>query len=502
VIARSFEETTMDSLKANYGDMIFSIVSEGLLILDPKGEVTKPGFLESYTISPDNLTYTFRFKKGPKFHDGEPLDAEAVAWNLKARVGDWRGEHLKYFPKENIVAQDKYTLVMKAIKYKADFIFLLSNGEPWSGLVTPKAQERYGEDYGFKKVYGNGPFKLVEWIKGDRMVFERVEDYNWAPAFAKNRGPAYLEKVICKFVPEEATRIDMFKAGEADVLIEVPFSRVDELKAIKGVKVFAIPGSAIYFSAFNITKFPLNDVKVRQALSYGIDRDLIVKKIFWGYGEPALNFYVDKTMYVKGKTKDFYKYNLEKAKQLLAEAGWKSAKEGAILEKDGKPLEFNLWTSNKTEFVRIGEVLQGMWRELGVKVNLTQFDESTLRAKVGAGEHQATVWQHLWRGRNLFTTAFDANNKWYPNQTGYENAELLNRAWDSKNEQEWQVRADDLEQAVMETAGLATILRPMYFTAIKDRVKNWVPREKWWAWQSYLYDVYLEDVYQKNLKSK
>jgi peptide/nickel transport system substrate-binding protein len=500
VIGRSFEETTMDSLKANYGDMVFSIVSEGLLILDPYGNVTKPGFVESYTVSPDGLVYTFRFMEGAKFHDGVPLDAEAVAWNLKARVGDWRGEQFKYIPKENIIVKDKQTLVLKGTKYKPDFIFLLSNGEPWSGMVTPRAHERYGEEYGFRKVYGNGPFKFVEWIKGDRMVFERFEDYTWAPGFCRNNGPAYLKRVICQFIPEEATRIDMFKVGELDALIEVPFSRVDELKAMEGVQVFTIPGSAIYFSAFNTSKFPLDDSKVRKALNYGINRDLIVKKIFWGYGEAALNFYVDREMYVKGKTKEFYQYDPEKAKRLLAEAGWKRASQGEILEKDGKTLEFNLWTSNKTEFARLGEVLQGMWRELGVKVNLTQFDESTLRAKVAAGEHQATVWQHLWRGRNLFTTTFDPNFKWYPNQTGFSDEERLNRAWDAKNEREWQERTDDLQEAVMEAAALAPIVRPMYFTAVRDRVKNWIPRQKWWAWQSYLYDVYLEDVYRKNLE--
>jgi len=495
VLAKSFEPINMSTMKSDYCDMIHAMMSEPPILRDPWGHYVKAGWLESYDVSLDELVWTFQIKEGVTFHDGEPLNAEALAWTmLERKARGWRGRHLRFIPEENFKILDEYTLQLQATAPNPNLLFMLTTPCLYGGMETPNSLERYGEDYGLQMAYGNGPFKLEEWVRNDHMTFARNEDYNWAPGFANNDGPAFLESIKFVFVPESATRVEMLRTGEVDGVVDVPFERLEELQNLEGVNILSTPGTAAYFAALNVTKPPLDELKVRQALSYAIDRELIAEKIFYGYASPAYSLYLGAKDEMS-TTKLMYHYNVAKAKALLEEAGWVDSNGDGIREKDGDELAFSLWTSNKSEFRRIGEVLQAFWREIGADVNLERFDEATLRAKVTNNEHQATIWQHLWAGLDETMWETNPDNKWYPNQSGFEPPqEMLDAQINAATWEEWLATNDALCNYVQEQAPILRLVRPDSIMAVRDNFKDIRVREGWWAWLPYFYDVYDADL--------
>lgn len=499
VLAKSFEPLSLSPLESNYGDMIHTLLSEPPLMRDPWGNYVKAGWLESYDVSPDRKTWTFYLKEGVTFGDGEPLNAEALKWNfLERKKRGWRGRHFRFIPEENIKVLDEYTLQIEGTRPNPNLLFMLSTPALYGGIQTPQSFERYGEDYGLKMAYGNGPFKLEEWVKGDHMTFVRNEDYNWAPGFANNPGPPYLKRIKFVFTPEASTRVAMLRTGEVDGIVETPFERIEEIKGMEGVKVISAAAPAAYFTALNVTKPPLNEVEVRKALAYAINRTAIAEQIFYGYATPAYSLYLSAKDELT-TTKHLYEYNVSKAAELLEEAGWVDQDGDGIRERDGKDLSFSLWTSNKTEFRRTGEVLQAFWREIGADVKLQRMDEATMRDRVANNEHQATVWQHLWRGLDETKWETHPENKWYPNQSGFEPPQELIEAQETASTWEEWVKANDvLSNYVYERAPIIRLVRPKFIMAVGENFKNVRVREGYWAGFPYFYNVYDAEVYKAN----
>lgn len=205
-------------------------------------------------------------------------------------------------------------------------------------MRTTNALERYGEEYGYRFAYGNGPFLFKEWIKGDHLTFVRNPDYWWTPFFAKDYagleegeeyipGPPYLEELVLKYIPKSSARVAMLRTREVDGIVEVPTLHIEEIKRIPGVVILESLSYAIRIIEYNTTKVPLQELEVRQALNYAINREAMIQVIYQGYAEPAYSPYCGAPLETEN-TLHLYKFDLERANSLLDEAGWLMGNDG------------------------------------------------------------------------------------------------------------------------------------------------------------------------------
>ena len=211
------EPETLDPGDAVYVQEQFVLINlfDSLLSMAPDATL-HPGLASSWEANDDYTEFTFNLRQDVTFHDGTPFDAAAVKASFDHIVSDAvlesGGKTLlvdHQYTETEVV--DDYTAV---VKFAAPYpTFLRDAARQWLSISSPAALEKYGTDYGRNPV-GTGPFRFVQWDAQSQLVLERNPDYNWAPEFAAHQGPALLDQVIFRFLPEAATRLTAFQTGE------------------------------------------------------------------------------------------------------------------------------------------------------------------------------------------------------------------------------------------------------------------------------------------------
>ena len=332
--------------------VVYNNVYEGLVKINRHGEIV-PALAESLPeVSEDGLVWTFHLRRGVKFHDGHELTAADVVYTFERDMDPATGvPHPEYYaPIESVEALDDYTVQFTLKEPNSMFLFNLARGD---SIIVPKGA---GEELK-SHPNGTGPFKFVEWVRGDHVTLERFEDYYGTDAEG-NKLP-YLDRVIIKFIPDPSAQIAALKAGDIDVIAYIlsPESAVDiandpRFKVLEGVTT----GDVIL--AINNSREPFNDVRVRRAISYAINREEIIEGAMFGYGTPIGSHmspinpnYIDLTW--------VYPYDPEKAKELLAEAGYPNGFHAVL--KLPQPYNYS---------VRSGEIVAAQLKEVGIDLDI------------------------------------------------------------------------------------------------------------------------------------
>ncbi len=297
--------------------VVFSNIYEGLIKVNSNGDFI-PGLATSWDVSADGLTYTFQLRKGVKFHNGESFDAPVAKWNLERAMGEKTiNPHPEYFRGINkIEIPDSHTLILVLAKVDALFIAHMAEGDavmlPMAGYKNAKSQP-----------IGTGPFKLTKWVRGDRVEMVRYDGY-W------NSELPYLDKVTFKFIGDAGAQLAALKAGDVDVIgyIAAPETAM-VLAKDKRFKVYAGTSTGEVIMSINNKAKPFDNKKVRQAMAYAIDRQTVVDLVMFGYGTPIGSHWSPSTPYYVDLTQKF-SYNPEKAKALLAEAGYPNGFDATI----------------------------------------------------------------------------------------------------------------------------------------------------------------------------
>ncbi len=293
-------------------------IYEGLVEYDDKLNI-KPVLAERWEISPDGKVYTFYLRKGVKFQDGTPFNAQAVKANFDRLFNNKelanRNRLVPFIDRVEVV--DDYTVRIILKKPVATFLNLLCH--PAGMMISPKAIKE-GVDLKHHPV-GTGPYKLKEWKPNTYIELEPNPDY-WG-------GTPKLAGIKFLVVPEDEARVQMVESGDADVSIRVPAIDVQRLKQNPDLNVNVTRTIRIVYIGVNMRSPRLQDKRVRQAISLAIDREAIVEKILHGVGRPAKSVIAEELIgfYDTGKLK----YDPERAKQLIREAG-------------AEGLQLNLWT--------------------------------------------------------------------------------------------------------------------------------------------------------------
>lgn len=343
-------------------------IYEGLMYLDEKN-TPQPMLAESIE-SVDDVTYKVTLKQGVKFHNGEELKASDVIYSFKRALENPKtATNLGDIDTEAFEEVDDYTLVMKTKTPIATFYSALCHAQ--ASILSQKGVEALGENFGKDASgCGTGAFQFVAWDAGIEVKLASFEDY-WGEK-------AKIKNIFWKFVDDANSRNVMLEAGEADVIYQVQVAGIESLLANEEVNVHSISSTTIRFIYMNQSDgMVLSDKRVRQAISYAIDRDGLVKNVFGEYATPATSFLAPGVI---GHTADLetYNYDPEKAKALLAEAGYTEA----------KPLKIKLSMHAQNIQQSMAEIIQANLSDVGIQMEIEPLEAAAWIAALAEGKTQ------------------------------------------------------------------------------------------------------------------
>jgi peptide/nickel transport system substrate-binding protein len=348
-------------------------VYDGLLRVTRDGASVEPALATKWETSPDGLTWTFGLRPGVKFSDGSPLTSNDVKVSLDlARGGTRTVWKDNYKAIKDIQTPDPMTVRIILNTPHAPLLSELAMFPAWimkADMATATDVKGYDDSLAWASK-GTGAYYTESWKKGDPVILKRNPNY-WKNA------PA-VDEVRIEYVPDDNTRVLKLQGGEDDVVDFVPFSQLAELSAQPGIKAQNFPIQQTTFVILNVTKPPLDDLKVRQALNYATDKDAIIKSVFFGQGAP-MNAPIPLCTYVD-KNSPGYPFDLARAKALMAES---SVPGGFTL-----PM---VVANNNQDRINTAIILKDEWAKIGVAVDIQQVDSATARAAYhGEGNFMST----------------------------------------------------------------------------------------------------------------
>lgn len=342
-------------------------IYETLLYFD-ENNTPQPLLAESVT-QKDDVTYEVKLRQGVKFHNGEEMKASDAVFSLSRAIENPKtASNIGDFDPDGFEIIDDYTFTMKTLEPVATFYASLCS--TCTAIVSEKAVTELGDNFSKDATgAGTGPYKFVEWIPAQEVSIERFDDY-W-------REPAKIKNMTWKFVSDANSRSVMLETGEADVIYQVQTAGIEALLANDELTVYSVPSTTIRFIYFNQSEgLPMSNEYLRKAVSYAIDREALVKNVFGEYATPATSFLAPAIL---GHTDDVetYDYNPEKAKEMLAEAGY-------------EPGELTLTMSMHAQNVltRMAEVIQAYLADVGINMEIQALDTAAWVAALAEGQTQ------------------------------------------------------------------------------------------------------------------
>ena len=342
------------------GEIVLYNIFETLTKINADGSVT-PLLAESWEVSPDLKTYTFRLKRGVRFHNGEPFNAQTVKFSFERAGGDKStNKDKRTFANLSAQAVDEHTVVVINQEIDPDLLFVL--GQATACLVEPKSA-----DTNATQPVGTGPYKLDSWNKGSSCVLSKWEGF-------RNPGAARIKKVTFRFIADPAAQAASLLAGDVDAFPRAATRIVPQFRNDPRFQVILGGSRAKTILAINNRKKPLDDVRVRRAILAAIDRKAVIEGAADGFGTPIGSHYVPGAPgYVD--TTGINPFNIEKAKALLAEAGVKT------------PLELTMTLPPPPYARQGGEVIVAQLAKIGIVVKVQNVEWAQWLSGTYGGGH-------------------------------------------------------------------------------------------------------------------
>jgi peptide/nickel transport system substrate-binding protein len=343
-----------------------------------------PNLATSWSLSPDGKTWTFNLRKGVVFHDGTPFTASTMKTSLERSLT--KSTVFANVPITVIEAQDPETLVIRLNKSFSALPAYLSRGE-----ASALSSSSWDADGTIVKPIGTGPFIFDSYTPKEQVVAVKNPNY-WGKI-------ASVDKIVYRIIPEALTRNMLLKSGEIQLAFIMPPDIAVGYMNKSGFTVNqqAIPRTRLM--DFNVEKAPFNDIRARQSVNYAIDRQAIITSVLEGVGTSGAGLFPPGSYWANESIKP-WPYNPDKARQLLAEAGWKDTNRDGILEKDGKPLKIQLVTyPERAELPPIAEVIQQQLKKVGMDVEIISVTNAA-----SEGLRSKSQFDLYLMGRGLFFT--------------------------------------------------------------------------------------------------
>src|SRR5262245_4359810 len=443
------------------GAWVYFNMLEGLLTLDDKMQV-KPSLATGYEVlSPTKVR--FKLRPNVKFHDGTPFNAAAVKFTFERALkgnpparwaslaGSLTGAEVVDDLTVDMVTKEPYGPVLRTLAMYC------------MGIVSPTAVQKLGEGFSRAPV-GTGPFKFVEWKTNTHVIIERNPDY-WGDK-------PLLDRVVFKVVPEEGARMIALQTGDADMVLFPAPTQLAALRKDPKFAVHEVGGIRVVFIGMHAGIPPLDDVRVRSAMLYAVDRKTILENIMEGSAAPARGVLAPGVFGFKDMNLDrLYPFDRAKAKALLTQASWAPGADG-IMQKGGQRLSLS-WLAARGRYPKDGEIteaMQAMLKEVGIEAKV-QFLE---RAAVFTQVRSATLNHHLFT-LGWVTSNADADYSLYARfhskqtpPTGWNTSRYANPRVDTLVEQARrslnQAEREKLYGEVQDIVGKEMVWIPVYTT--------------------------------------
>lgn len=369
---------------------------------------------ETYEVSPDGKTVVFKLRKDVKFHDGTPLNAEAVKFNF-----DWYMD-----PKNSPQLNQDWVDVFTSFDVVDEYTLQVNLKEPYAALyatlggtllASPTAYKTLGDVEFSSHPVGTGPFMAVEVVENSSILYKRNPDYKWGPKWSSGEPPK-VEEFEIRFVKDNAVAYAALETGEATFIKIAPqfipaAEKNDKLAVNKGV------GVSVYYFGWNNSLPMYQDPAMREALSHAINREEIILAAFEGEAY-ALATFIPPATY--GFTEEQNKYAEEKMKldpalsiKMLDELGYKDVNgDGVREDKEGKPLYFKLYVTNAEELERAAQTIQGQLSEVGLKVEVIPMDSAARSDLLYNCESDLYIGMYGWNDPFILTLMTQKPPNW------------------------------------------------------------------------------------------
>lgn len=353
--------------------------------VDPNSDFL-PGLAESWEINEDATEYTFHLRQGVTFHDGEPLNAEAVKTSFD-HIVDPATQSLSA-----IGALGPYDHTEVVDEYTAKVVFSAPNGAFINNVAgiqfspsSPKALAEMGTEFGQHPI-GTGPYMFKEWVINDHVTIARNPNFAWPTGGFENQGQANFDEITFRIIPDASTRVNALKTGEVDMAENLPPQDIQTFSGDSKFTVFTSDVTGMpYCIMVNVATAPTDDLAVRQALQYAVSQEQIVQALYEGVYEPAHNVFLPLTPGYDPSLDTMYSYDPDRASQILDEAGW--VMNGDVREKDGQQLKLNFVNIADFGFDDIALVMQAQFAEVGIQADISAEAFAAAAATYNAGTH-------------------------------------------------------------------------------------------------------------------
>ncbi|WP_395449000.1 ABC transporter substrate-binding protein [Aminobacter sp. UC22_36] len=362
-----------------------------------------PHLAESWVVSPDGMSWTFKLRQGVTFTDGEPFNAATIAWWIPKFKGSENEYMVDAIERVEIVDDHTVRFVLKRPEPNLIFNLAMTN----MGIPSPKAYEAGGQDYGVIEAVGTGPYKLESFVVGQETILVSNEDYAWGSALTENQGAPHLKRLTLREISDASTAFLELKTGGVDMLLDVPTDFLPQLKSEADIDLRELPGYGVTFVAINTQAGPFTDIRVRQATALAIDQSAILKSVYGDVGKEAHQLLVSALGEAKVDPASEIRHDPAKAASLLDEAGWLRGGDG-LRSKDGKPLKVKLWARADTEYKRTAEIIQAQLKAVGLVAEITVFDAGTYRDQFRKPERELVLQPYSWTNADILDWFFSA----------------------------------------------------------------------------------------------
>lgn len=379
-------ESMGDSLDIGFwhgfgGLHVIDSIGEGLVQADFETGEALPGLAESWEISEDGLVYTFNIREGAVFHDGATVNAEAIVRSLSRPLnpedpsyidGMYMYSNLGIDNWESIEATDEYTVQLTLMEPNAPQLLLLTRPDAY--IISPNALDEYGTEVGLNIAMA-GPFKVERFVPGQEAVLTANEDY-WA-------GRPYLDQVIIRSLPDEASVLAALEAGEIDLTLYAPFTSVPRIQGDEndGVRIEVGAPLVNLLMGINVRKEPLNDVRIREAINYAIDREALIEAGLNGLAEPPASILAPNDLGYDPAGEEISTYDPDRAMALIEESGVET------------PIPIELSFENNRFWPQVAELIAFDLEAVGFEVTLDRLDPGSFIGKVNDGETMLAINQ-------------------------------------------------------------------------------------------------------------
>lgn len=371
----------------------------------PDDPTYHPGLAESYTVSPDAKTYTFKLRRGVKFHDGTPFNAAAVKATFD-HIVDPKTKSLSAIgalgPYQETKVVDPYTV--QVIFSAANAAFVNEMTQPTMAISSPAALTKYGTGYDIHPV-GTGPFIFKQFVENDHVTVVRNPDYAWGPA-PLGSGPAKLDQIIFRILPDPSSQANALTTNEIQIAQNLNPGDVTSAVSAGKRKLTALSSGMPYCIMANAQKPPTDELAVRQAIEFATDNKSIINTLFKGLYAPADSVLTPVT---QGYNKDqaLYSFNPAKAEQLLDGAGWKKGS-GAVRSRGGQPLSLEFVNIANFGFDGISQLMQAQLATVGFHVTITDQAFPAVGTTYNQGKHNLADWFYYDVDPYLFNSVFNS----------------------------------------------------------------------------------------------